>query len=162
MPKHIRVTCTDMNTTTLQFDKTNHELHTKLTLQRPVLKPYPLHKPNSDKSIWKSYKTQRNLHADLQRTGRNSKHSAHRDLGRALTHSNGTKNATHNLDTKTLKLNILLDSTLISHGRRREASRHRSRRKKNQEKDAQPEKIKRKMDFSDLRNRKKQFYAAVW
>ena len=33
---------------------------------------------------------------------------------------------------------------------------------KNQEKDAQPEKIKRKIDFSDLRIPQKKFYAAVW
>ena len=36
-------------------------------------------------------------------------------------------------------------------------SRDRSRRKKKQEKDAQPEKIKRKIDFSDLRNPQKNF-----
>ena len=34
-------------------------------------------------------------------------------------------------------------------------------KKKNQDKDAQPEEIKRKIDFSDLRNPQKQFYAAA-
>ena len=37
------------------------------------------------------------------------------------------------------------------------SSHDRSRRKKNEEKDAQPEKIKRKIDFSDLRNPHKNF-----
>ena len=41
-------------------------------------------------------------------------------------------------------------------------SRARAQQKKNQEKDAQPEKIKRKIVFSDLRNPPQKFYAAVW
>ena len=46
---------------------------------------------------------------------------------------------------------------LHGHGDTSCLSRDRSRRKKNQEKDAQPEKIKRKIDFSDLRNPQKHF-----
>ena len=41
-------------------------------------------------------------------------------------------------------------------------ARLQQKKMKNQEKDAQPEEIKRKIDFSDLRNPRKKFYAAVW
>ena len=40
--------------------------------------------------------------------------------------------------------------------------RSQQKKKKNQENDAAPEKIERKIVFSDLRNPPKQFYAAVW
>ena len=41
-------------------------------------------------------------------------------------------------------------------------ARSQQKKIKNQEKDAQPEKKKRKIHFSDLRYHKKKFYAAVW
>ena len=48
-------------------------------------------------------------------------------------------------------------ATSAFHILRKLLSRDRSRRKKNREKDGQPEKIKRKIDFSDLRNPQKHF-----
>ena len=46
--------------------------------------------------------------------------------------------------------------------RTQDASRDRSRRKKNMKKTHNQKKIKRKIDFSNLRNPQKTFYAAVW